>query len=64
MNQAQSILRLPQVQARTGLARSTIYALIARNEFPRPLKLTAKSVGWSSTVVNQWIAQKVQDGAE
>ena len=58
-----SILRLPQVQARTGLARSTIYALIARNQFPAPLKLTEKSVGWDSASVERWIEEKIEGGA-
>jgi prophage regulatory protein len=34
---ALSILRRKQVQARTGLSRSTIYARIAAGTFPRPI---------------------------
>jgi len=40
------ILRLPQVVDATGETRSTIYKRIAEGEFPRPVKLGAKSVGW------------------
>ena len=40
------ILRLPQVEECTGESRSTIYKRIAEGEFPRPVKLGAKSVGW------------------
>ena len=58
-----SILCLPQVQARTGLARSTIYALVARKQFPAPIKLTAKSVGWDSARVDRWIDEKIEGGA-
>ena len=40
------ILRLPQVEEATGERRSTIYKRISEGEFPKPVKLGAKSVGW------------------
>jgi prophage regulatory protein len=40
------ILRLPQVEEVTGDSRSTIYKRISEGEFPKPVKLGAKSVGW------------------
>jgi prophage regulatory protein len=40
------ILRLPQVEEATGESRSTIYKGISEGEFPKPVKLGAKSVGW------------------
>lgn len=45
----------PQVESRTGLSRSAIYALMSRNEFPKPIRLTAKAVGWKSDEVDTWI---------
>jgi prophage regulatory protein len=39
-------LRLPAVMRLTGLSRSTIYAMIARHEFPAPVKLGARAVAW------------------
>jgi prophage regulatory protein len=40
------ILRLPQVIEAVGETRSTIYKRISDGEFPKPVKLGAKSVGW------------------
>jgi prophage regulatory protein len=40
------ILRLPQVEEATGESRSTIYKRISEGEFPKPVKLGTKSVGW------------------
>ena len=40
------ILRLPQVVEATGETRLTIYKHISDGEFPKPVKLGAKSVGW------------------
>ena len=40
------IIRLRQVEEVTGEKRSTIYKRISEGDFPKPVKLGAKSVGW------------------
>lgn len=54
-----AIMRRKQVQALTGLARSTLYKLVASGDFPPPIRLTAKAVGWSSVDVDGWIAARI-----
>ena len=54
-----SILRRKQVQARTGLARSTIYFHIQNGTFPRPVPLGPRAVGWLESEINDWIAERV-----
>lgn len=54
-----SILKLPAVQNNTGLSRSTIYAFISRGEFPKPVPLGARSVGWLSSEVDDWIKSRI-----
>ena len=46
-----AILRRKQVQALTGLSRSTLYLRIAQGVFPRPVSLGARAVGWPATEV-------------
>jgi prophage regulatory protein len=46
-----NILRLPAVKASTGLSRSTIYLRIAQGEFPRPVSLGGRAVGWPASDV-------------
>jgi prophage regulatory protein len=53
------ILRLRQVSARTGLARSTIYERIKAGEFPAQVALGARAVGWLEADIDAWIAAKV-----
>lgn len=48
------LLRLPSVVARTGLARSTIYKLMAAHTFPTPVKISARAVAWRSSDIEQW----------
>ncbi len=53
------INRLPQVKQRTGLSRSTIYALIKAKQFPQPITLGARAVGWLESDVSEFIAERV-----
>ena len=53
------IVRLPHVQARTGLSRSTIYVRLAEGSFPKPVQLGARAVGWIESEVDEWIRQQV-----
>ena len=53
------ILRLPEVSRQTGLPRSSIYALIAKNEFPSPVKLSQRSVGWVESEITTWIEDRI-----
>ena len=54
-----TIWRLPEVMARTGLSRSTIYAKISRSEFPPPINLSVRAVGWIADEVDAWIAGQI-----
>ena len=55
-----SILRRKQVQARTGLSRSTIYARIAAGTFPRPIDLGGgRAVGWIEGEVEAWLRTRI-----
>jgi prophage regulatory protein len=54
------ILRLPSVKARIELSRSTIYLLISKGEFPSPISLGERAVGWLEEDINNWLAEKVE----
>ena len=55
-----TILRLPAVKERTALSRSTIYLRIANNEFPAPISLGGRAVGWLEEDINNWLEQKIE----
>lgn len=55
-----TILRLPAVKERTGLSRSTIYLRIAKGEFPAPVSLGGRAVGWVEEDVDNWVIQKIE----
>ena len=53
------VLRLPRVQARTGLSQSTIYARVANGTFPKPVRLGPRAVGWIESEVDEWIREQI-----
>ncbi|BBN59334.1 helix-turn-helix transcriptional regulator [Hydrogenovibrio marinus] len=57
----QKLLRLKQVMAETGLSRSYVYALSKDGKFPKPVKLSEKSVAWIESEIKEWIDQKIID---
>ena len=63
--QAQArILRRPDVETKTGLSRSGIYAEMAAGRFPQAIKLTAKAVGWLESSVEKWIAERASTAGQ
>jgi prophage regulatory protein len=52
-------LRRQLVESQTGLSRSKIYDLITRDEFPRPIKIGARAVGWVEADIEAWINAKI-----
>jgi prophage regulatory protein len=58
---AERILRLNEVKLRTGLSRSTIYLAIKNDQFPKPINLGLRSVGWLESEINSWIAARIQE---
>lgn len=56
------ILRRKQVEARTGLSRSTIYARIKTGTFPAPVSLGPRAVGWIDRDVERWICDRIDGG--
>lgn len=72
IHNALTILRRKQVEARTGLSRSSIYARLRHNPrrpgdydptFPKPIRLGsvgAKAVGWIEAEIVAWLTAQVE----
>lgn len=50
-----SVLRRPEVEARVGLSRSSIYAFMADGSFPKPIRIGPRAVAWRSTDIEKWL---------
>ena len=59
-----TICRLPDVMARTGLSRSTIYGLIHKGRFPSQVNLGPRAVGWVENEIADWIEARIDESRE
>ena len=57
------ILRRTEVLFMTGLATSTLYAKMRDGEFPKPIKLGRRAVGWRERDIMDWV-ENLQGHAE
>lgn len=54
------ILRRRMVEARTGLRKSTIYLLMKKSQFPLPVRLSERAVGWLESDIEQWLDERTK----
>ncbi len=61
------ILRRREVEARTGLSRSTLYDWINpdspryKPDFPKPIRFAGSSaVGWVASEVTSWLGKQIE----
>lgn len=61
----QKFLRRSDVQDLTGLPVSTLYEMMDRGEFPRPIRLSPRTVAWLEKDIAEWQAERVaqRDGS-
>ena len=55
------IVKLPAVINQTGLGKSTIYLKMSLGEFPKPIRLGKRSVGWISEEIDAWVESRIAD---
>ena len=58
------LLRLPAVEERTALKKSTIYAGIKAGTFPNPVRLSARAVGFYEEDIDRWVSGRVATGGQ
>lgn len=49
------LVRITDVCAITGLSVATIYRLMGRNNFPRPVKITSTARAWKLSEITAWV---------
>jgi prophage regulatory protein len=56
MDKHHKILRRRAVEELTGYKRSSIYRLMAEGQFPRPVRLGPRAVGWYAHEIENFLA--------
>ena len=52
------LIRLPEVQHRVGLGRSTIYRWMSEGKFPKPVQLGGYAVAWTEEEIDAWMSRR------
>lgn len=52
---AQKLLRRTDVESLTGLSRTSIYRMMERGEFPRPVRIGPRAVAWREHELSEWM---------
>lgn len=55
------ILRIGALENKVQLKHSKIYAMIADGDFPKPIKLGPRAVGWIEGEVDDWLRQRASE---
>ena len=56
------LLRMPYVESKTGLKKSSIYLGIAAKTFPAPVRVGNRCVAWHEHEIDAWIASRSRVG--
>ena len=52
------LLTSKQLIAETGISRSTIYRLLRKGEFPKPIRIGPRGVRWLESDIKAWLAER------
>lgn len=55
----QRLIRRKEVQEKTGLGASSIYAMMKQGNFPQCLNLSERRVAWIESDIDQWICERI-----
>lgn len=56
-----SLIRLSEVQKRTGYSKAWIYRLLKEKRFPQSVKIRSRSIAFVESEVDEWINQRIEE---
>lgn len=58
------VMRLPAVLATVGMSRGWVLANVKEGNFPAPIKLGAKAIGWRSSAICEWLSSRCETSSQ
>jgi prophage regulatory protein len=52
------VIRPNRAAERVGLSLSTVWRLVRAGDFPAPIRLSARAVGWTEVSIETWLASR------
>ena len=56
-----NLIRLPEVQRRTGYSKAWIYRLTSQGRFPKSVKIGSRSIAFIESEIDEWINQRIAE---
>lgn len=56
-----TLIRLPEVQRRTGYSKSWIYRLMSQKRFPKTVKIGSRAIAFIESEIEEWINQRIAE---
>ena len=56
------LLRLPEVEAITGMKKTRIYGQMREGRFPQRIAISRRFTAWSESAVLQWVQAQINGG--
>jgi prophage regulatory protein len=53
--------RLKDLLARVGMSKSSIWAGVKAGTFPKPIRLSCRSVAWTQQQLDEWLSSRKED---
>lgn len=58
---SQSLIRINEVQRRTGYSKAWIYRLLKEKRFPASVKIGSRAIAFIESEIDEWINQRIAD---
>ncbi|WP_368759429.1 helix-turn-helix transcriptional regulator [Klebsiella pneumoniae] len=55
-----SLIRLPEVQRRTGYSKAWIYRLMAEQRFSSSIKIGSRAIAFIESEIDEWISERIE----
>ena len=55
IDQENRLLRIDEVLGIVGVSKSVLYEMIGRGQFPRPVRISLRAVGWRRREIDEWL---------
>lgn len=56
-----TLIRLPEVQRRTGYSKAWIYRLMSQQRFPKTVKIGSRAIAFIESEIDEWINQRIAE---
>ncbi|MBH2951222.1 AlpA family transcriptional regulator [Serratia marcescens] len=59
-----NLIRLPDVQRRTGYSKAWIYRLMSQGKFPASVKIGTRAIAFVESEIDDWVNQRIAESCK